>query len=70
MQFGGLGKEGLGPRHIPGSAEAHIHQIDRLINAPIQVTPLTLHLDTRFIDMPDLADLAFALGSQLVDKMG
>jgi len=74
-----LSKEGNSSFHVPfftpwrsgsGSAQPCIHQIAILINASIQIAPFSLDSNVGFIDKLNLADLALAFGSQLVNKNG
>jgi hypothetical protein len=52
--------------HIPFLAEHRVNQIAISINGPIEVTPLPLHFDVGFINMPNASSTSMPLGSQLI----
>ncbi len=47
--------EGLGRRKIAGLAEPRVHEVAVSINGTVQITPLPLDFDVRFIHIPVLS---------------
>src|SRR5258708_32361393 len=54
--------------HIPLFAQHGIYQIAIVINRPVQIAPLPMNLEIRFIDVPGSPCLPIPLSSQLVRK--
>ncbi|GHP00415.1 hypothetical protein KSF_104620 [Reticulibacter mediterranei] len=52
--------------HIPFLAQHRVNEIAISINGPIQVTPLPLHFDVGFINMPNGSSTSTPPGSQLI----
>ncbi len=56
----------LGGLQISLLAQPRVHQIPIPIDGPIQVAPLSMHADIRFIDMPGFAGLSVSPSTQLI----
>jgi hypothetical protein len=63
-----LSEKSLGRLHIARFAQERIHQIAIVINRSIEIAPLSMHFDVRFIDIPGFPRLSLPLSSQLVRK--
>jgi hypothetical protein len=63
-------KEGLRCCEIPGTTEAHIHQVAVAVDCPVEVLPLALHLDIRFVHVPAVAHHTTASFAQGVAQQG
>jgi hypothetical protein len=52
----------LGCLHIPFLAQHGIHQIAIVVDSPIEVAPLPMHFEVRFIDIPGFTSLSTSSG--------
>jgi hypothetical protein len=52
-----------GRLHIPFFAQQRIHQIAIMVNGSIQITPLPMHFEVGFIDIPGCSCLSSSFGS-------
>src|SRR5215469_5810417 len=66
----GLPKKPLCGGHVPLFTQQRIDQIAFLIDGTVEVTPLSMHFDVRFVYIPGSSCLPTSLRPQLLAKKG